>query len=180
MAARRASVYLAGLILIGTLTACSSSNPGADRAGDQGASSDSAVTATANPVPAGTRPWWIVGGSVTPGEVRPDGPDPVRGALDALVAGPTPGEAAFGAGTAIEAGVVVQSFTVGPDGVATVDFNRKFETRDTRPQVAQVVYTLTQFPQVTKVRFLIEGQPNGATGVPPVGRSDLRFPANPR
>ena len=71
---------------------------------------------------------------------------------------------------------MVNSLVVGPDGVAVVDFNRAFETRDTRPQVAQVVYTLTQFPQVTKVRFLIEGQPNGATGVPPIGRSDLRFP----
>ncbi len=89
-----------------------------------------------------------MGGTVTPGAVRPDGPDPVRGALDALVAGPTPEEAAFGAGTALDKGVVVNSLVVGADGVATVDFNRKFETRDTRPQVAQVVYTLTQFPQV--------------------------------
>ena len=103
----------------------------------------------------------------------------MRSTLDQLVAGPSPDEAAFGAGTAIEKGVDVQSLTIDADGVATVDFNRKFETKDTRPQVAQVVYTLTQFPQVTKVRFLIEGQPNGATGVPPVGRSDLRFPAAP-
>ena len=157
--------------------ACASSTAGPDTSA---ATATTAATGTTGaPATVGTRPWWIVGGTVTPGGPRTDGPDPVRSALDQLLAGPTPDEAAFGAGTAIEKGVVVSSLVVGPDGVATVDFNRTFETRDTRPQVAQVVYTLTQFPQVSKVRFLIEGQPNGATGVPPVGRSDLRFPAAP-
>jgi len=177
MLARGIPMYLVGLILIGGLAACSSSTPSADQAVSVTATSTPAGTGTSAPAAAGARPWWIVGDTVTPGEVRPDGPDPVRRALDDLVAGPSPNEAAFGAGTGLDKGVVVQSLTVGTDGVATVDFNRKFETKDTRPQVAQVVYTLTQFPEVTKVRFLIEGQPNGATGVPPVGRSDLRFPA---
>jgi hypothetical protein len=57
--------------------------------------------------------------------------------------------------------------------VVTVNFSRKFETANTRPQVGQVVYTLTQFPGVDQVQFLIEGQPNGATGVPPWSRADL-------
>jgi hypothetical protein len=39
--------------------------------------------------------------------------------------------------------------------------------------VAQVVYTLTQFPEITKVKFLVDGVPNGAAGVLPYGRADL-------
>ena len=57
--------------------------------------------------------------------------------------------------------------------VVTVDLGRKFESANTRPQVGQVVYTLTQFPGVTAVQFLIDGQPNGASGVPPESRADL-------
>ena len=174
---RRLLLTAALAVLLAMAAACSSSPAGPDAAGP--ATTSALSPDTTLPVAAGTRPWWIVGGTVTPGGPRTDGSDPVRGALDQLLAGPTPDEAAFGASTAIEKGVVVQSVTVDADGVATVDFNRKFETKDTRPQVAQVVYTLTQFPQVKKVRFLIEGQPNGATGVPPVGRSDLRFPSAP-
>jgi hypothetical protein len=176
MTRRRLAAWLAGLLLLLAATAACASSPSTVDAPAPTDASTTAVTGSTTPVAPGTRPWWLVGGTVTPGAVRPDGPDPVRGALDALVAGPTPEEAAFGAGTALDKGVVVNSLVVGADGVATVDFNRKFETRDTRPQVAQVVYTLTQFPQVAKVRFLIDGQPNGATGVPPIGRSDLRFP----
>ena len=124
------------------------------------------------------RPWWITGDTVSPGDPRPPtGGDDVRAALDALLAGPTAGESSFGNSNDIASTVTINSLVVTPDGIATVDLNRKFETADTRPQTAQVVYTLTQFPQVTKVKFLIDGQPNGATGVPPIGRSDLRFPA---
>ena len=36
-----------------------------------------------------------------------------------------------------------------------------------------MVYTLTQFPGIDQVQFLIDGQPNGATGVPPWSRGDL-------
>ena len=74
---------------------------------------------------------------------------------------------------------VVPGAPVDADGIAHVDFNRNFETADTRPQTAQVVYTLTQFPQVKKVQFLIDGQPNGATGVPPISRADVSFPGVP-
>ncbi len=131
------------------------------------------------PAPTGSRPWFLKDGKVAPVAPRPLNPaDPVRGALDALMAGPSPDEVAAGYSTGIAAGIVqVQSLDVGADGIVTVSFSRKFETADTRPQTAQVVYTLTELPQVTKVRFLIDGQPNGATGVPPVGRADLRFPA---
>ena len=76
------------------------------------------------------------------------------------------GIAAAGLTTAIAPKVALLSFNIEGDN-ATVDFNRAFETADTQPQVAQVVYTLTQFTGLNTVTFLIDGEPNGATGVRP-------------
>lgn len=50
------------------------------------------------------------------------------------------------------------------DGTARVDFNRAFENTGMGSavdgsQIAQVVYTLTQFPTVKRVEFLLEGEP---------------------
>jgi hypothetical protein len=178
------SLTLAAFAVLGGLATGCSSN-GGSTATTSTAPPDSTVpttpsdsTASTEPAASGIRAWWITGDTLTPGIPWPgNGADPVRVALDLLFAGPTPGEQGFGAGTAIPPDATINSLEVGADGIATVDFNRKFETADTRPQTAQVVYTLTQFPQVGKVRFLIDGQPNGAAGVPPVGRSDVRFPA---
>ena len=55
------------------------------------------------------------------------------------------------------------------DGTATINFNRRFEesgmgTSGGEPQLAQVVYTLTQFPTVKRVAFEIEGEPVGGKG----------------
>jgi hypothetical protein len=161
-------------------TGCSSTGGSSATATTATTTSSVEATTTTAAEATGTRAWWIIGDKVGPGIPWPDnGTDPVRLSLDVLFAGPTPGEQGFGAGTAIPPAAIINSLDVGADGVATVDLNRKFETADTRPQTAQVVYTLTQFPQVKKVKFLIDGQPNGATGVPPVGRTDLRFPAEP-
>ena len=175
MLRRLAPLAVVLAVLISMTTGCASSGS----SDDQASSTSLVPVETTLPAPVAPRPWFLKDGRVTPGVGRPsDSPDPVRGALDALMAGPTPDEVAAGFSTGIAAGIVeVQSFEIGADGIATVSFSRKFETADTRPQTAQVVYTLTELPQVTKVRFLIDGQPNGATGVPPVGRADLRFPA---
>ncbi|MGZ7003926.1 MAG: GerMN domain-containing protein [Acidimicrobiales bacterium] len=170
---RRPVVLSAALLVLLVASGCSSGTTSGGVAG-----TTTAPVETTTPAPTGARPWFIKDGRVAPATPRPLNPaDPVRGALDALMAGPTPEEAAAGYSTGIAAGIVeVQSFEIGADGIVTVSFSRKFETADTRPQTAEVVYTLTELPQVTKVRFLIDGQPNGATGVPPVGRADLRFP----
>jgi len=174
----RRSPILAVMVVISllTLSACSS---GSMASSGTTTEPTTAPTETTVESPGAAPVWFIKDGKVTPGTPRPiNSTDPVRGELDALMAGPTPDEVATGFSTGIAAGIVeVQSFEVGADGIVTVSFSRRFETADTRPQTAQVVYTLTELPQVTKVRFLIDGQPNGATGVPPVGRADLRFPA---
>ena len=101
------------------------------------------------------------------------GPDLAARALDVLLAGPSDADAAAGLTTAISPKVRVNSFTIEGDNI-TVDLNRAFETADTQPQTGQVVYTLTQFAGVRTVTFLIDGQPNGATGVRPLDRAAVR------
>jgi hypothetical protein len=99
-------------------------------------------------------------------------PDILTAALVALGDGPNDGERFAGLTSNIRPIVDLAGVTV-EDGVAVVDYNRYFETATTRPQVAQVVYTLTQFPSITAVRFLIDGAPNGATGTRPTNRDDV-------
>jgi spore germination protein GerM len=171
----RRSIPLAVLATVLTLLAACSSGSVTTSAD----TTEPVSTAVTMLSPGAVPVWFIKDGKVTPAAARTMNPaDPVRGELDALMAGPTPEEVTAGFSTGIAAGIVeVQSFELGADGIVTVSFSRKFETADTRPQTAEVVYSLTELPQVTKVRFLIDGQPNGATGVPPVGRADLRFPA---
>jgi spore germination protein GerM len=116
----------------------------------------------------------LLDGVIAPGEARlVPGPDVALRALEVLIAGPTEADRVAGLTTAIGPKVALLSFTI-EGGNATVDFNRSFETSDTQPQVAQVVYTLTQFTGLDTVTFLIDGEPNGATGVRPLDRADVR------
>jgi germination protein M len=81
--------------------------------------------------------------------------------LTALFAGPNPQE--LGADPAmytwIPSGARYLAFTIDA-GVATANVSADFTTgsdADVRGRFAQVVYTLTQFPTVTGVRFLFDG-----------------------
>ncbi|TFV57717.1 hypothetical protein E4P41_14110 [Geodermatophilus sp. DF01-2] len=80
-------------------------------------------------------------------------------AVDRLLAGPTRAEAGAGLRTALSP----QHLTVltGPDGgTVTVAVTRSFTTiggGDQLLAVAQVVWTVTQFPRIDDVRFLFEG-----------------------
>lgn len=98
--------------------------------------------------------------------------DILTAALTALDEGPNEVEQGAGLTSNIRPIVELRGVTV-EDGVAVVDYNRYFETATTRPQVAQVVYTLTQFPSITAVRFLVDGAANGATGTRPTSRDDV-------
>ncbi len=103
-------------------------------------------------------------------------------ALQELVAGPTAREAAWGFTTEIPAGTRVRDLAIS-EGIATVDLSSAFAAGggsfSMRARVAQVVFTLTQFPTVQAVRFQLDGQPLdtlGGEGVvlePPPGRSDF-------
>lgn len=118
-------------------------------------------------------PYFIRDGKIIAGQQRAiEGPTVGLESMNALIAGTNDLEAQLGLVTGIAKNVKVTTITVS-DGVATIDLNRPFETANTRPQVAQVVFTLTQFESVDAVKFLIDGQPNGATGVMPISRADL-------
>lgn len=114
----------------------------------------------------------------------PATPAVATAALQALLAGPDTRELAASPSivTEIPDGTRLVGLSV-DDGIATVDLSGAFTTggfsRSHIARLAQVVYTLTQFPAVSQVSFLVDGRPIGALGSDgvrldgPVGRSDL-------
>jgi spore germination protein GerM len=104
-------------------------------------------------------------------------------AMDALLAGPNDDE--LGARpamyTTLPAGTAFLGLTI-DNGVATVNLSKEFESGGGSASVlgrlAQVVYTLTQFPTITSVRFELDGEPvdvfsgEGVALAEPVGRAD--------
>lgn len=89
--------------------------------------------------------------------------------LRALLSGPTSDEIAQGLSTAIPAPIELTDVSVN-SGVADVDFNEAFGTSSRNDafgtsareellrRVAQVVFTLSELPQVDAVRFFTNGQ----------------------
>ncbi len=83
-------------------------------------------------------------------------------AMESLLEGPTASEAASGIGSAIPDDTTLLGVTV-ENGIATVDLSAEYEsgggTLSMMMRLAQVVYTLTQFPTVQTVSFELDGQP---------------------
>ena len=110
-----------------------------------------------------------------------DSPQVATNAIRALIEGPTPAEQDTELGTAIPADTLLLGLTI-DDGLATVDLSREFEVGggsfNILSRLAQVVYTLTQFPTVDEVLFHLDGQPvevfsgEGVVLADPVDRSD--------
>ena len=104
-------------------------------------------------------------------------------AMESLLAGPEPREQAAAVGSQIPAGTQLLGLSV-EGGVATVDLTSEFESgggsASMNMRIAQVVYTLTQFPTVKGVLFELDGQHVdvlGGEGVvvdEPVTRKDYR------
>ena len=94
-----------------------------------------------------------------------------RAALDRLLAGPSAAEYAAGVRSQIPAGTRLLGLRI-TAGTATADFTSSFgsaASSSTMPlRIAQVVYTLTQFPSVTGIRFEINGQGVTVIGGVPV------------
>jgi spore germination protein GerM len=110
----------------------------------------------------------------------------LRGAIEALLAGPATEEHAKGLSTEIPPGTRLRSLTV-RDGIALVDLTAAIATgggsTSMQARLWQIVYTGTQLPAVAQqVRLLIEGQESQALGgegviiEKPIGRA----PAFPR
>lgn len=104
-------------------------------------------------------------------------------AIEALLAGPGPVEGSVSVGTQIPAGTKLLGLVI-EDGIATVDLSSEFESGggslSMTMRLAQVVYTLTQFPTVDGVLFRLDGRPvdvfsgEGIVLDHPVERSDYR------
>jgi Immunoglobulin-like domain of bacterial spore germination/Sporulation and spore germination len=84
-----------------------------------------------------------------------------RAAVDRLLAGPSAAEYAAGLRSLIPAGTQLLGLAIS-SGTATVDLSSSFVSAaspSTMPlRIAQVVYTLAQFPTVTSVQFKVDGQ----------------------
>jgi hypothetical protein len=85
-----------------------------------------------------------------------------RAAMDGLLAGPMGSEltASPAITSAVPSGTRLLGLSIA-NGIATVDLSREFEagggSRSAFGRLAQVVYTLTQFPTVRSVVFQVEG-----------------------
>ena len=94
-----------------------------------------------------------------------------RAAIEQLLRGVPPDLRATEVYSIVPEGTELLGLTIEGGGTAVVDFNRRFEqsgmgTSGGEPQLAQVVYTLTQFPTVKRVAFEIEGERIGGSGRP--------------
>jgi germination protein M len=82
-------------------------------------------------------------------------------AMEQLLAGPTDPERVEGVQTQIPDGTELLGLTI-DKGIARVDLTSEFEagggSASMSMRLAQVVYTLTQFPTVKGVRFALDGQ----------------------
>lgn len=106
-----------------------------------------------------------------------------RAAIEALLAGPDPREAAAGLSSTVPAGTVLLDLDIS-EGVATVDLSGGFEagggTASMTARLGQLVYTITQFPTVDTVSLRLDGRPvtvfsgEGLTLDTPVGRDAYR------
>ena len=102
-------------------------------------------------------------------------------AVDALLAGPSAAERSAGLVSAVPKGTRLLGINI-RNGVATVDLTSEYQSGggslSMQTRLGQVVYTLTQFPTVQKVRFRLDGTPvdvfsnEGIVLDHPVGRDD--------
>jgi hypothetical protein len=104
---------------------------------------------------------------VSPAARSVTGTGVARAAMEALLAGPTAGERAGGLTSSIPVGSGLLGVAIDA-GTATVDLSSTYASGggslSMMSRIAQVVYTLTQFPTVQRVAFSIDGAPATAIG----------------
>jgi spore germination protein GerM len=126
---------------------------------------------------------WFVrdGGLMATHRIHPPTQAVATAAMTDLLGGPTAAESAAGSTSAVPAGTRLLGINIA-NGVATVDLTSEFQSgggaSSLQTRLGQVVYTLTQFPTVQKVRFRLDGTPvnvfssEGIVLDHPVGRAD--------
>ncbi|HXV56646.1 MAG TPA: GerMN domain-containing protein [Gaiellaceae bacterium] len=98
---------------------------------------------------------------------EPSTPRVGTAALEALLAGPNAVEEGNGLSTSVPEGTQLLGLTI-EDGIASVDLTSEYEsgggTLSMQMRLAQVVFTLTQFPTVDGVTFSLDGEPIDVLG----------------
>lgn len=126
--------------------------------------------ATTSPAPSTTeatlvdvRVYFLSGERIVIDHRDVEGPAVLRGALTALLAGPQGDHL-----TAIPEGTELRSVDLDEDGTATVDLSGEFAsgggTLSMLARVGQVVFTATQFDNVERVVFWLDGSPIDSLG----------------
>ncbi|WP_240123933.1 Gmad2 immunoglobulin-like domain-containing protein [Streptomyces sp. MUM 136J] len=126
--------------------------------------------------------YFLHGEFVSPVPRTVTAPGTAAGAVRALLAGPNGAERAHDRSTAIPSGTILRSLVI-HDRIATVDLSGRYDdgggSLSLRERLAQIVFTVTRFPSVDKVRFALDGTPVkdfGGVGTVldrPVGRADF-------
>jgi hypothetical protein len=151
-----------------------SNNPSDAPVGSTDPGASAAPTPT--PIPSGTTIvrayFWLGGKPGSAGLVAvlreiPGTKGVAKAAVNALLNGPTSGEAGRSITTAVPDGSQLLGLSIA-NGVATVDLSAEFESgggsASVLTRLGQMVYTLTQFPTVKSVVFQIEGETKTAFG----------------
>jgi spore germination protein GerM len=189
---RRILGLVGGIVVVGATFGCGVAAESAPTPIDRdsvpfglAARNPTGATTTTRPQPfaytvylvAGERLHAIERGSTTP--ISP------RAILRKLVKGPLPSESESGVRTLLDPSVTIAGVTV-RKGIATIDLEDTLDTLrpagDATLAVAQLVYTATSLPGVSKVQLRIDGEDvelprdDGTLTKQPVGRAD--YPAS--
>jgi germination protein M len=166
MITRRVAIVLATTLFVG-LAACGSDggDQPAPAAGGTTAATPSSDPAEASPSVVEEEPdvlevWFVKGDRLWLSHVSvPSTQAPARAAMESLLTGPQEGGA--GVGTAIPGDTELLDISISGQ-TATVDLSSAFESgggsASMFARLAQVVFTVTQFPTVAEVIFRVEGE----------------------
>lgn len=189
---KRVVIASLALALAASVAACGGGKPAPAGPGatTEPPAATSAPTTPAATTPTGTTPApaftyevWFLRGEQLQAVKRTAEKTPLVAttAVRSLLTGPDEQDVAQGLTTAIPRGTKLRGVTVA-DRIATVDLSSEYESGggslSMTARLAQVVFTLTQFPTVDRVRFKLDGQPvhvfsgEGIVLDHPVGRAD--------
>jgi hypothetical protein len=165
---KRFTILTTGVALAGLLAAACAAGAGSLGSGPTAASPSPSATGT-SPTPGGSptptnsptrlfsfQLWLTKGGKLFETKrIAPYQPTVAQLALDTLVQGPNAAESSAGVGTAIPAGTSFSMTAIPSGGVATVAASPSLPS--SKLVRGEVVFTLTQYANIRKVRFAADG-----------------------
>jgi len=174
------ALILLALVVLGAaiLAACGGTSDAAENSGTPGDGTATQAPATPSPDQTSTpsqpgsqmsvRVYFLRGEKLGVAERQvPDTKAVATAAMKELCLGVNAAEREAGLSSAVPAGTGLRSVSI-RDGVATVDLTGDFASGggslSMQARVAQVVYTLTQYPTITAVAFKVDGEPLTALG----------------